>query len=106
MVAEFGGVRFALGGRGTKLPIMTAERGSQWTRLRVKGTPGHGSMPYKSDNALVKAAELVTRIAKYKAPLHLSDLWKAFVSGMELPAVQSLALTTPGTFDVALDFVP
>jgi len=72
MVTEFGGARFPLGGGGsTKLPIMTAEKGSQWTRLKIKGTPGHGSMPFKSDNALVKASELITRIAKYKAPLHL-----------------------------------
>ena len=79
LVTEFGGARFPLGG-GVKLPIMTAEKGSQWTRLRVKGTPGHGSMPYKSDNALVKASELITRIARYKAPLHLQELWKASYS--------------------------
>ena len=105
LVTEFGGARLPIG-TGAKLPIMTAEKGSQWTRLRVKGTPGHGSMPYKSDNALVKAAELITRIAKYKAPLHLQDLWKRFIEGIDLPAVQRLALTTPATFDAALDRMP
>jgi acetylornithine deacetylase/succinyl-diaminopimelate desuccinylase-like protein len=105
LVTEFGGARFPLGG-GAKLPIMSAEKGSQWTRLRVKGTPGHGSMPYKSDNALVKASEIITRIAKYKAPLHLQDLWKQFIEGIDLPAVQRLALTTPATFDAALDRMP
>ena len=105
LVTEFGGVRMPLG-TGAKMPIMTAEKGSQWTRLRVKGTPGHGSMPYKSDNALVKASELITRIAKYKAPLHLQDLWKAFVEGIDLPAVQRMALTTAATFDAALDRMP
>jgi acetylornithine deacetylase/succinyl-diaminopimelate desuccinylase-like protein len=105
LVTEFGGARMPIG-TGAKLPIMTAEKGSQWTRLRVKGTPGHGSMPYKSDNALVKAAELITRIAKYKAPLHLQDLWKRFIDGIDLPAVQRIALTTPATFDAALDRMP
>ncbi len=105
LVTEFGGARFPLGG-GVKLPIMTAEKGSQWTRLRVRGTPGHGSMPYKSDNALVKASELVTRIARYRAPLHLQGLWKRFVEGIDLPAVQRMALTTPATFDAALDRLP
>ena len=104
LVTEFGGARFPLG--GVKLPIMTAEKGSQWTRLRVKGTPGHGSMPYKSDNALVKASEIITRIAKYKAPLHLQDLWKQFVEGLDLPAMQRMALTTPATFDAAMDRMP
>jgi acetylornithine deacetylase/succinyl-diaminopimelate desuccinylase-like protein len=105
LVTEFGGIRIPIG-TGAKLPIMTAEKGSQWTRLRVKGTPGHGSMPYKSDNALVKASELITRIAKYKAPLHLQDLWKGFIAGLDLPAVQRMALTTPATFDAALDRLP
>jgi acetylornithine deacetylase/succinyl-diaminopimelate desuccinylase-like protein len=105
LVTEFGGARMPIG-TGAKLPIMTAEKGSQWTRLRVKGTPGHGSMPYKSDNALVKAAELITRIARYKAPLHLQDLWKRFIEGIDLPAVQRMALTTPATFDAALDRMP
>src|SRR5438132_6307018 len=105
LVTEFGGARIPIGS-GAKLPIMTAEKGSQWTRLRVKGTPGHGSMPFRSDNALVKASELVTRIAKYKAPLRLQGLWKRFVAGIDLPAVQRIALTTPATFDAALDRVP
>jgi acetylornithine deacetylase/succinyl-diaminopimelate desuccinylase-like protein len=105
LVTEFGGIRIPIG-TGAKLPIMTAEKGSQWTRLRVKGTPGHGSMPYKSDNALVKASELITRIAKYKAPLRMQDLWKGFIAGLDLPAVQRLALTTPATFDAALDRLP
>jgi len=105
LVTEFGGVRMPIG-TGTKLPIMTAEKGSQWTRLRVKGTPGHGSMPYKSDNALVKASELITRIARYKAPLHVGGLWKQFVDAIDLPAVQRVALTNAASFDAALDRVP
>jgi acetylornithine deacetylase/succinyl-diaminopimelate desuccinylase-like protein len=105
LVTEFGGARIPIGS-GAKLPIMVAEKGSQWTRLRVKGTPGHGSMPYKSDNALVKASELITRIARYKAPLHLHETWKRFVEGIDLPAVQRMALTTAATFDAALDRMP
>jgi acetylornithine deacetylase/succinyl-diaminopimelate desuccinylase-like protein len=105
LVTEFGGTRFPIG-KGAKLPIMTAEKGSQWTQLRVKGTPGHGSMPYKSDNALVKASELITRIARYKAPLHLQELWKTFVGSIDLSTVERIALTTPATFDAALDRMP
>jgi acetylornithine deacetylase/succinyl-diaminopimelate desuccinylase-like protein len=105
LVTEFGGARFPLPG-APKLPIMTAEKGSQWTRLRVKGTPGHGSMPYQADNALVKAGEIIARLGRYKAPLRLHELWKRFVEGLELPAPQRIALTTPATFDVALDRAP
>ncbi|TME77505.1 MAG: M20/M25/M40 family metallo-hydrolase [Chloroflexi bacterium] len=105
LVTEFGGARFPMG-KGAKLPIMTAEKGSQWTRLRVKGTPGHGSMPFKSDNALVKASEIITRVARYKAPLHLQELWRSFVEGIDLGTVERMALTNPTAFDVALERAP
>jgi acetylornithine deacetylase/succinyl-diaminopimelate desuccinylase-like protein len=105
LITEFGGARFPMPG-APKLPIMAAEKGSQWTRLRVRGTPGHGSMPYQADNALVKAGEIVARLARYRAPLRLHELWKRFIEGLELPAPQRVALTTPATFDLALDRGP
>jgi acetylornithine deacetylase/succinyl-diaminopimelate desuccinylase-like protein len=106
LVTEFGGARFPLGGGAPKLPIMTAEKGSQWTRLRVRGTPGHGSMPYRADNALIKAAEVITRIGRYRAPLRLHDLWRRFIDGLDLPAASRIALTNAATFDMALDRAP
>jgi len=106
LVTEFGGMRFPLAGGSPKLPLIAAEKGSQWTRLRVRGTPGHGSMPYQSDNALVKAAELITRIGKYRAPLRLHSIWRQFIDGLDLPAASRLALTNAATFDMALDRGP
>ena len=106
LVTEFGGMRFPLGNGAPKLPLIAAEKGSQWTRLRVRGTPGHGSMPYQADNALVKAAEIITRLGKYKAPLRLHPIWRQFVDGLDLPAASRLALTTAATFDMALDRGP
>jgi acetylornithine deacetylase/succinyl-diaminopimelate desuccinylase-like protein len=105
LVTEFGGARFPMGGP-PRLPIMTAEKGSQWTRLRVRGTPGHGSMPYQADNALIKAAEIITRIGRYRAPLRLHDLWRRFIDGLDLAAPARLALTNSATFDLALDRGP
>ena len=105
LVTEFGGTRLPIDG-APKLPIMTAEEGSQWTRLRVKGTPGHGSMPYQADNALIKASEVITKIGRYKAPLRLHDLWKRFIEGLDLPAASRVALMNAATFDVELDRGP
>jgi acetylornithine deacetylase/succinyl-diaminopimelate desuccinylase-like protein len=105
LVTEFGGARVPTGG-APKLPIMTAEKGSQWTRLRVRGTPGHGSMPYQADNALIKAAEIIARIGRYRAPLRLHELWRRFIDGLELPAPARLALTNAATFDMALERAP
>jgi acetylornithine deacetylase/succinyl-diaminopimelate desuccinylase-like protein len=105
LVTEFGGTRIPIGGT-PKLPIMTAEKGSQWTRLRVRGTPGHGSMPYRADNALVKGAEVITRIARYRAPLRLTELWRRIVESIDLPLAARLGLTNAATFDVALNRMP
>src|SRR5439155_15528184 len=62
VVTEMGGFRMPLpSSGGPKLPVMVAEKGTYWCKLRVRGTPGHGSMPLRTDNALVKAAEVVRR---------------------------------------------
>jgi acetylornithine deacetylase/succinyl-diaminopimelate desuccinylase-like protein len=105
LVTEFGGARLPLGSK-PKLPIMVAEKGSHWTRLRVGGTPGHGSAPYKSDNALVKLAEVVRRIAAYTPPAVLSDLWNAFIDGLDLPLAQRMALKTAPGLELALGQMP
>jgi len=106
LVTEFGGMRIPLGDGPPKLPLIAAEKGSQWTRLRVRGTPGHGSMPYQADNALLKAAEIITRVGKYKAPLRLHSIWRQFVEGLDLPTASRLALTNAASFDIALDRGP
>ena len=46
------------------------------------------------------------RIGRYRAPLRLHELWRRFVDGLDLPTAQRLALTTPATFDIALDRAP
>ena len=52
---------------GPRLPVMVAEKGTFWSKLHVRGTPGHGSQPFRTDNALVTAAEVVRRLAEYAA---------------------------------------
>ncbi len=52
------------------------EKGVAWRRLRVKGVPGHGSRPFRQDNALIKAAAVVHRIASYRPPPKFHELWR------------------------------
>jgi len=107
LLTEFGGARFPLRSKGgPRLPVMTAEKGYQWTRLRVRGTPGHGSMPFRSDNAAVKAGEIVRRIAAYHPPRRLDGLWRRFVDGLGLRGLQRLALKSPLFVGRALDRAP
>ena len=71
---------------GPRLPVLVAEKGTFWTKIRVHGTPGHGSQPFRTDNALVTAAEVVRRIADYRPQTQIHESWRQFVEGMQLRA--------------------
>jgi acetylornithine deacetylase/succinyl-diaminopimelate desuccinylase-like protein len=60
------------------------EKGVAWRRVRVHGTPGHGSTPFRSDNALVRAAAVVQRIADYRPPARFHEHWGTQVANMDI----------------------
>lgn len=105
VLTEFGGIPFQ-SPAGTTLLITTAEKGVGWRKLTVRGTPGHGSMPYKTDNALVKAAEVVRRLAEYRPAPKLDELWNARVRAMGLSAELTSKLLDPAHLAEALDELP
>jgi acetylornithine deacetylase/succinyl-diaminopimelate desuccinylase-like protein len=70
---------------GPRLPVMVEEKGTFWSKLRISGTPGHASSPYRTDNAVVTAAEVVRRIAEFRPPPELSGTWHRLVQGLGLP---------------------
>lgn len=97
VITESGG--FPIGeGDATKLPVLVTEKGILWRKLRVTGTPGHGSMPFRTDNALVKASEVVRRIAAYKPKTRIQDEWRRFVGTMGLPEEMTAPLVTEEGF--------
>ena len=65
VLTESGGFQIPTA-EGPRLPVMVGEKGTFWSKLTVRGTPGHGSQPFRTDNALVTAAEVVRRIAEYR----------------------------------------
>jgi len=78
-----------------RLPVVVAEKGSHWCTLRVSGTPGHASQPFRTDNALVTAAEVVRRLAGYHPQTDIHDTWRRYVEGMGFSAERSQALLDP-----------
>jgi acetylornithine deacetylase/succinyl-diaminopimelate desuccinylase-like protein len=86
--------------------VNVGEKGLAWRRLRVTGTPGHGSMPFGADNALIKAAEVVRRLAEYRTSPHLGDTWRALVESMSPPAELRAALLDPATIYDTLGTLP
>ncbi len=94
VITESGGVPIPTRS-GIKLPVTVAEKGINWRRLVVKGTPGHGSMPFRADNALVTAAEVVRRVARYQPQPKILDEWRRYVSELELAPELEAALVDP-----------
>ena len=105
VITESGGFPLP-GADGTKLPVLVAEKGISWSRLRVTGTPGHGSMPFRTDNALIKAAEVVRRIGRYKVPTRIHPAWRGLVESMGLPDELSKPLITEEGFTDAIANLP
>src|SRR5881227_4027146 len=64
-VNEGGGDRLELGG-SVYYVVTTAEKLTAPFEINVHGRSGHASMPGIADNALVKAARLIERIAGYR----------------------------------------
>ncbi len=105
VLTEFGGIPLH-SPKGSSILVTTAEKGIGWRRLTVKGTPGHGSMPWGSDNALVTAAEVVRRISAYAPAPQLDELWAARVAAMGLPDDLTAKLLDPGRLRDALAELP
>ena len=105
VITESGGFPLP-GADGTKLPVLVAEKGISWAKLVVSGTPGHGSMPFRTDNALIKGAEVVRRLGEFRPPTRIHDSWKAFVSSMGLPEEMTKPLVTEEGFVEAIASLP
>jgi acetylornithine deacetylase/succinyl-diaminopimelate desuccinylase-like protein len=80
---------------GPKVTVTVAEKGAAWRRLRVQGTPAHGSMPFGSDNAIVKAAEVVRRLAEFRPRAEIGDLWRIYVENSDFDGELQAALLDP-----------
>jgi len=90
-VTEFGGVSIA----PNKFVFVNGEKGASWKELVFKGSPSHGSMPFASDNAVLKASKAALLLSKYcdkHIPISTNYL-KNLVDGLGLNFLMKLLLT-------------
>ncbi|MGH9079436.1 MAG: M20/M25/M40 family metallo-hydrolase [Acidimicrobiales bacterium] len=106
VITESGGFPMDAVDGMTRLPVIVGEKGVFWCLLTVKGTPGHGSQPLRTDNALVKAAELVRRIDAYRPGAQLHEACVRFVEGMGFPEDLAGPLLDPARIDDLCDELP
>ncbi len=105
VITESGGFPMA-SASGTKRPVIVGEKGSYWCTLRITGTPGHASTPFRTDNALVKAAEVVRRIDAYVPETRLHDIWRRFVLGIDWGPEMTAALLDADGFTALCHDLP
>lgn len=106
VITESGGIPVPGADGDLRLPVLVGEKGSCWCTLRVSGTPGHASMPYGTDNALVTAARVVQRLAEHRPETRIDETWRRFLTGMALPDEITEPLLDPARLVDALDDLP
>src|SRR5216684_4224263 len=102
VITENGGVPIPTS-TGHVLTLGVGEKGANWRRLTVAGTPGHGSRPFRTDNALVTAAEVVRRIGGYHPKARIFDVWRRYVEALELDAELTRDLTDADRVEIDVD---
>ena len=105
VITESGGIP-APRPSGTKLPVVVAEKGSHWCTLRITGTPGHASQPFRTDNALVTAAEVVRRLAEFRPETTIHETWRRYVQSMGFSPERERALLDPEGFEERCESMP
>lgn len=105
VLTEYGGMP-ADGPDGTTVLLTTAEKGLGGRYITVHGTPGHGSMPFGTDNALVKAAEIVTRIADADLAPRIDQQFRDRVNALDLSDETREGLLDPARVSDTLASLP
>jgi len=106
VLTESGGFQMPGGDGRPRLPVLVEEKGTYWSKIVVRGTPGHGSAPLRTDNALVTAAEVVRRIDRFRPETRIGDTWRRFVKGMGYPRELAEPLLDPERLEGFLDELP
>ncbi len=107
---EGGGNCFEINGR-RYYTVQTAEKGAARFLLRTTGKPGHGSVPL-ADNAILKLAELLSRLRTAQPPVHFTASLRGSVTGIasiQPPDIARLFLAildNEATADAAIDALP
>jgi acetylornithine deacetylase/succinyl-diaminopimelate desuccinylase-like protein len=81
--------------------VCCAEKGTFRFKVTARGTAGHASLPKIADNALLKLAPVLERIAAARAPFALTEQTRALLEALRqdpedpAAAVEAIAATEP-----------
>jgi acetylornithine deacetylase/succinyl-diaminopimelate desuccinylase-like protein len=91
-IGEFGGFTMQLAGRRL-YPVMVAEKQVCWTRARIRGAAGHGSLPVRG-GAMGKLGRVLHRLDRRRLPVHVTPVARSMIEAIaaEVPAPLALPL--------------
>lgn len=79
-LGEVGGFSMYLGA-ATFYPVMVAQKGVCWFKLRARGPTGHGSIP-RRDGAVTRLSRAVARLGEARLPAHATPQLRAMVRAL------------------------
>src|SRR5262249_1447254 len=79
-LGEVGGFSLHVAG-SVFYPVMVAQKGVCWFRMRARGEPGHGSIP-RRDSAVVRLARAVARLGHAELPAHETPLYRRTIRAL------------------------
>ena len=87
-INEGGGFLLPLGKDPKDYIAQIGEKGVFWTKIRVKGVGGHGSIPLKkSDNAMYKISRVTQKLIEFKYPLEISQHVREMAQMISFPKI-------------------
>jgi acetylornithine deacetylase/succinyl-diaminopimelate desuccinylase-like protein len=102
LLNEGGGEVFEFAGH-RRYGVCCAEKGIFRFKITARGAAGHASLPRTGDNALLKLAPALNKLASQSASYEMTDVPTAFLEGLgEDPGDPAAALSKIGAADPAL----
>lgn len=81
VINEGGGVAIPINDKNI-YTIQTSEKGILWFKVKVKGRPGHGSVPGAADNAILRMNKIIEILGNHRAKITLIPAVKQFLNGI------------------------
>ncbi len=102
LLNEGGGEMFEFGGK-RRYGLCCAEKGIFRFKITARGAAGHASLPRTGDNALLKLAPALSRLASQQPSYEMTDVPTALLEGLgEDPGDPAAALSKIASADPAL----
>lgn len=105
VLTEYGGTP-SFTDDGVTVLLTSGEKRGAFRQLSIQGEPGHGSMPYGTDNALIKAATIVNRLTEYEIAPRIDEMFTERIRALGLDPTIEARLLDPAHIEDALAELP